>query len=130
MNPYVGLEKDFQKSAAKLFDLHGLIWCHVANERQAAQSKDGKKQRSAAATYKFLAGQGVKSGVPDVLIFSNTQKYTGFALELKVKRPSGSLGKPTKNQKEWLNSLHDLGWYVAVVYNIDELDKIINNYIK
>jgi len=106
-------EDTLQKQVAKYLDLTGALWCHVANERKTS-FQAGRR----------LKAKGVKSGVPDCMIFNNNQQYNGLALELKVKP-----NKPTKNQKEWLRRLSNKGWKCEVVYSFDEALQIIEEYL-
>jgi len=106
-------EDTLQKQVAKYLDLTGALWCHVANERKTS-FQAGRR----------LKAKGVKSGVPDCMIFNNNQQYNGLALELKVKP-----NKPTKNQKEWLRRLSNKGWKCEVVYSFDEAQQIIEDYL-
>ena len=107
-------EDNLQKNVAKYLDLLGLMWCHVANERKTSHQA-GKR----------LKAKGVKSGVPDCLIFTPVDHYKGMALELKIKP-----NKPTRNQKKWLLELSILGWYCDVAYSFDEAQEKIDKYLK
>ena len=106
-------EDGLQKSVAKYLDLKKVVWCHVANERKTS-FQAGKRLKS----------KGVKSGVPDCLIFNPVGNYIGLALELKIKP-----NKPTENQKKWLLELSVLGWECKVAYDLDEAIKIIEDYL-
>lgn len=88
---------------ANWLDWRGVPWCHVPNggERNA---RVGKR----------LKGQGVKRGVPDVLIFASPTGdpgYCGVAIELKSMSPKARL---SKEQKQWLDTLRHCGWYTLV----------------
>lgn len=107
-------EDTLQKQVAKLLDLNGFLWCHVANERKTS-FQAGRR----------LKDKGVKSGVPDCLIFNQKGIYNGLALELKIKP-----NKPTENQKKWMLELSILGWMCKVAYTFEEAEEIINNYKK
>lgn len=107
-------EDNLQKAVAKYLDSLGVLWCHVANERKTS-FQAGKR----------LKLKGVKSGVPDCLIFEPKNEFTGLALELKIKP-----NKPTSNQFVWLNSLYSKGWLSDVAYSFDEAKEIIDNYLK
>lgn len=106
-------EDDLQKAVAKYLDFMKITWCHVANERKAS-----------FAAGKRLKDKGVKSGVPDCLIFSVNKKFNGLAIELKVKP-----NKPTKNQLYWLDQLSRNNWRTEVCYDFDEAKKIIDEYL-
>lgn len=107
-------EDNLQKQVARYLDLLDLVWCHVANERKTSPQA-GKR----------LKLKGVKSGVPDCLIFTPSESYKGLALELKVKP-----NKPTRNQKKWLENLSLFGWCCDVAYDFDQAKEIIDKYLK
>ncbi len=101
---------------AEFLDAIGVLWCHVPNE--------GQRSIRFARTLQRI---GLKSGVPDILIFRAPPLQPaccGTAVEMK--RPSG--GKASKNQLAWLNSLACEGWYVFVGLGADhaigELQKL------
>jgi len=107
-------EDALQISVATYLDLLNITWCHVANERKTSQ-KTGRR----------LKNKGVKSGVPDCVIFEPKGTYNGLALELKIKP-----NKTTYNQKEWLKKLSDNKWMAEVAYNFDEAKIVIDNYLR
>lgn len=106
-------EDDLQKSVAKYLDLLGVCWCHVANERKTSFQAGAR-----------LKAKGVKSGVPDVLIFDPKNNYSGLAIELKIKP-----NKPTQNQLEWLKRLENVNWKTAIAYDFNEAKEIIDEYL-
>lgn len=108
-NPY---EEDEQKKLAEYLDMKGYCWCHVPNEgKHKVQYR--KKQ----------ASMGVKSGVPDVLIFDIVGDYRGIAIELK--RQKG--GRVSKTQKKWLKMLEDRKWLAKVCHGADEAINLLEN---
>lgn len=107
-------EDNLQKAVATYLDYQNILWCHVANERKSTQIA-GKR----------LKEKGVKSGVPDVLIFEPIGVYIGLAIELKIKP-----NKPTSTQLEWLKGLQEKGWSVSVCYSFDEFLKAFEDYLK
>jgi hypothetical protein len=48
-----------------------------------------------------------------------------LALELKVPP-----NKPTKYQSEWLGKLAGAGWKVGVCYDLDDLIKMVDDYLE
>jgi hypothetical protein len=81
-------------------------WCHVPN--------GGLRNKVVAAK---LMRQGVKPGVPDVLIFKCSKKVTaakfrGVAIEMK--RVNMSPSDLKANQSAWLESLDKMGWLTHV----------------
>lgn len=106
-------ETDLQIACARYLDHLPVLWCHVANERQTTMMRGAK-----------LKKMGVKSGVPDILIFEARHNYCGLAVELKFGR-----NKTTENQNHWLWGLFQRGWQTAVVTNFDEFQKIVDDYL-
>ena len=101
-------EADEQKMLAQWLDMRGLLWCHVPN---------GGHRNIITATK--LKAQGVKAGVPDILIFTPPPKCrecVGTAVELK--RTVGS--RPTPAQREWLGALDECGWLVLIGRGCDD----------
>lgn len=104
-------ERQLQTAVAKVLDASGLLWCHVPNGGQRN-----------AIVGKMLKAEGVKKGVPDVLIFQPKARYviplvyefSGLALELKVGR-----NKPSPEQLQWHERLRECGWRVEVCYTLD-----------
>ena len=98
-------EKHLQRATATLLDTLRLRWCHVPN--------GGLRNARVGAE---LKRQGVKRGVPDVLIFVPSGEYVGLAIELKVGR-----NRLTPEQADWLAGLESAGWATAVCHDIDEV---------
>jgi hypothetical protein len=113
-------EHQAQCAIASLLNRLGLLWCHVPNE--------GKRSAVAGAR---LRAAGLKSGCPDILLFSpapNKPEARGVAIELK--REKG--GRISEAQKEWIWRLNEAGWYATVCHGYDaainELEEL--GYIK
>jgi hypothetical protein len=97
--PNIGLERHEQKVLAQYLDLKGLLWCHVPNE--------GKRGVIAGVE---LKRQGLKAGVPDVLIFDRPPKrpdVRGVAIELKR---MSKRAVPTAQQIGWMEELNRREW--------------------
>jgi hypothetical protein len=96
-----------QKEVARWLDMRGHLWCHVPN--------GGKRSvRTAAA----LKAQGVKRGVPDILVFHRPPRAPqciGAALELKRE----GTNRVSDEQRTWLAALADLGWAVFAAEGSD-----------
>lgn len=110
---YEGKEDDLQKAVARVLDLEGVLWCHVANERKTSVIQGA-----------ILKAKGVKPGVPDVLIFEGRGGFSGLAIELKT-----GYNKPSKNQLKWLYELDFNNWKTVWSNDYDEILKIINEYL-
>ena len=101
-NPDEWTEAQTQRAVANVLDRLRVCWCHVPNE--------GKRDKIAG---NMLRAAGLKTGVPDILIFSqapNKPEARGIAIELK--RVKG--GRVSENQHKWLKDLDNLGWHTAV----------------
>lgn len=105
-------EDDLQMAVANYLDFTGLLWMHPANERRTSPQAGARLKR-----------KGVKSGVPDILVFNNNWLYKGLAIELKIKP-----NKLSVNQKQWIKDLEKEGWLCVVCYDLDEAIRIINEY--
>ena len=103
-------EKEQMKLAAYL-DGQKFLWCHVPN--------GGHRRKIVAAS---LKRQGVKSGVPDVLIFAPIQA----AIELK--RKSG--GSVSANQRKWLDALGNAGWNTYIARGADKAIEWLTERVK
>lgn len=106
-------EDDLQKQVAKYLDLKKVLWCHVANERKTSFQAGAR-----------LKAKGVKSGVPDCVIFKSNGIYNGLAIELKVKP-----NNPTENQEKWIKDLRENNWKACITYSFKETKEIIDNYL-
>lgn len=113
---YVPTEEEEQERLAVLLDDLGLRWAHIPNGG-LRHIKVAKKLRKA----------GVKSGVPDILIFTRPPKKPGWiGLAIELKRRIG--GVVSDNQKEWLQDLERIGWVTVVCRGYDEAVKVLKKY--
>jgi len=87
---------------ANYLDRLGVLWCHVANERHTSKISGAR-----------LKAQGVKSGVPDVFVYTRSPK-TQRPVAIELKRQKG--GRVTPAQKRWLRDLKTEGFetYLAL----------------
>ncbi|WP_061313664.1 VRR-NUC domain-containing protein [Clostridium botulinum] len=72
-----------------------------------------------------LKRQGVKAGVPDVVLPCARGGYFGLYIELKVGK-----NKTTDKQNEWIKALRDQNYLVEVCYGWREAAEVLLNYIK
>lgn len=100
-------EAEEMRIVSKYLDFLGLVWCHVPNEQRHRR-------------------HGVKSGVPDILIFDRPPSYpyslAGMAIELKRSR----CARVSEQQRRWHEALGELGWLVRVCFGSDEAIGAIN----
>lgn len=104
------LEDVEQAELARWLDSRGVLWTHCPN--------GGQRHKAVAAK---LRAQGVKAGVPDVLIFDpppGGSTRVGVALELK--RQSPAYRKPSPEQEAWLDALMFRGWARIVAKGADD----------
>ena len=106
-------EEQEQRAVAQYLDMRGLLYCHVPNGGMRNKAEGGK-----------LKAQGVKDGVPDILIFKPKNGAVGLAIELK--RRTG--GRLSPYQKYWLDELENNGWAVFVAEGSDAAIKAIENF--
>jgi len=106
------LEETEQITLASWLDWNKVLYCHVPN--------GGYRHPVTANRFK---AQGVKAGVPDILIFDrpypveNGMMYVGVAIELK--RKDKSLGRLSDNQAQWISALRERGWLCNAFYGAD-----------
>lgn len=95
---------------ATWLDVIGLVWCHVPN--------GGVRNPIAGAR---LKAQGVKPGVPDVLIFTSPPRISATGAAIELKRLNG--GRTSIEQTGWHDTLRNLGWRVHVAKGaLDAID--------
>lgn len=73
---------------------------------------------------KNLKRQGVKPGVPDLMIPVAKHNHHGLFIEMKAGK-----NKPTEKQTEWIELLRDNGYLVKVCWSAEEAINLITNYI-
>ena len=77
-----------------------------------------------AATARALKRQGVKAGVPDLVLPVARGGYYGLYIELKAGK-----NKPTELQKWWLEKLQEQGYYAKVCYGWEEAVQTLSAYL-
>lgn len=82
----------------------------------------GKRDRMTAIA---LKRQGVKSGVPDIVLPYPHARYHGLYIELKAGKNT-----TTAEQRKWLKYLSEHGYYTAVCYGWDTARDLIITYLK
>ena len=99
-------EDTIQKQIVQWLTIRGVCFCAIQNERKRTFSQA-----------EWAKQMGLKSGVPDLLIFTPPPKLPGkigFALEIKTER-----GRMTPNQKIWADMLKQSGWHTAAPRGFD-----------
>lgn len=118
-NPYFRYLTKEQKMHAAFMNYARLQY---PNELITHYPNEGKRTKFEQYLIKVL---GIKSGMPDVMVYKNNNKYCGLAIELKV----GS-NEPTKNQMECLDRLEMNGWCTRVGYTLDSCIEELDKYMK
>jgi hypothetical protein len=109
-------EAQEQAAVVRWLTWHGILFCAVPN--------GGKRH---IVTAKRLAAEGVRPGVPDLLIFdpvpcpARSGASVGVALEMKRQRG----GRLSPEQKVWMAALEVRGWSVCVACGADAAIKAL-----
>lgn len=72
----------------------------------------------------LLKRMGVKKGVPDLCLPAPKKGYHGLYIELKSVK-----GRPTKEQKEWIEELQRQGYDASVCFGAREAMNKITKYL-
>lgn len=81
----------------------------------------GRRDKREALSFKR---QGVKAGVPDLVLPVGRGGYLGLYVELKVGK-----NKTTANQNIWIENLRNQNYRVQVCYGWLEAKKVIEDYL-
>ena len=81
--------------------------------------------RTSLSVAKKMKASGYVKGFPDLFLYHPTSKHCGMAIELKA----DSKGYASKEQKEWIKSLNDRGYYAVVCKGFDVAIEQITNYL-
>ena len=84
---------------------------------------NGEKRPKVTAA--ILKGQGVKPGVPDLILPVPRGPYHGLAIEMKRVKGRG----PTEEQELWLDGLAGMGWRTQTCWGADEAIDLIRQYM-
>lgn len=68
---------------------------------------------------------GVKAGVSDFFLPLPLSGYHGMWIELKAKEG----GRVSREQKNWLDLMQELGYFVSVCYGFDDAVSTIRSYL-
>jgi len=81
----------------------------------------GHRHKAVAAKMK---AEGVKAGVPDILLACPRDGFHGLFIEMKAGK-----NRTTKNQNEWIQRLLGAGYLAVVCYSFEEAKKEIMDYL-
>jgi len=73
----------------------------------------------------MLKAEGMRSGVPDLILPVKSGRYIGLAIEMKTDR-----GAVSGAQQEWLDGLNSLGWKAIVCRGWEQARQAIIDYLK
>lgn len=82
----------------------------------------GQRNKAVAAK---LKAEGVKAGVPDLCLPVARCGFHGLYIELKAQG-----GKPTANQKQWIEKLTAQGYLAKVCVGFESAQQLIESYLK
>jgi hypothetical protein len=97
-----------QEAVAAWLDIHGVLWFHPPN--------GGHRNKATASA---LRRQGVKPGVPDIIILDRPTEHPecrGCAVELKAPKGQGASPKPSMSQLDWIAALRSRDWLTYIAY--------------
>ena len=84
------------------------------------------------ATAAMLKAEGVKAGIPDIVLFAQCWNADGSerygAMFIELKRRDGS-NHATPEQEQWIAALNDAGYYAVVAYGCAEAIQYIECYL-
>jgi hypothetical protein len=72
----------------------------------------------------YLAAEGVKPGVPDIVLPAARGGFFGLYIEMKVGK-----NKPTKDQEAYIIGLKGRGYLALVCWGFDEAKQVIEDYL-
>ena len=72
-----------------------------------------------------LKREGLRKGVPDMMLPVPKGEYAGLFIELKAEG-----GRPTKEQKVWVPRLNELGYLAVFSYGWESAAETISDYLK
>lgn len=107
---------------ATLFELLALLATRDPRAALAFHVPNGGARD--ARTGARLKAQGVKPGVPDIILPCPALGHTGLAVELK--RKGGSLERA---QERWLDALEGQGWRCVVAWSWQDAAREILTYL-
>lgn len=95
-------------------------YCDLRNIPIFAIPNGGSRNKLEAIN---LKRQGVKAGVPDLMIPLAKKGYNGLFIEMKVGK-----NKTTAYQDAWIELLNNNGYKAVVCYGCDAAVKVIDEY--
>ena len=103
-----------------------LHWAHRDVYALAFHIPNGGQRHKAIA--RKMKGEGVKKGVPDIMIALPRGDWSGLFIEFKAARPHSA--SVSKEQKEWIAALNRVGYLAVVCRGVDEAKKAVEAYLQ
>jgi len=103
-------EHDEQVAFIAWTELQKQVYPHV--NRFFAVPNGGQRHKAVATKMK---AEGVKAGVPDLLLLLPRGGYHGLVIEMKYGK-----NNITDSQSDWLDFLASQGYYTAICWGCDE----------
>ncbi len=73
-----------------------------------------------------LKAEGVKAGVPDLLLLVKRGRYAALWIELKKPK----VGKVSEKQHEWIDHINTQGHAACICYGWQDAVKMISEYLE
>ena len=102
-----------------------LKWAHPRAYELAFHVPNGGKRN--AITAAKLKAEGVKAGVPDIMIALPNREFAGLFIEFKAAKPHSAA--VSVHQKAWLQNLNTAGYLAVVCRGMDEAKTAIDGYL-
>ncbi|MGE4194702.1 MAG: VRR-NUC domain-containing protein [Pseudodesulfovibrio sp.] len=115
-------EHEIQKAVFQWADIQGRVARFRGLRLMYAVPNAGKRSKAVAG---MMLAEGLKKGVPDVVLPVARGGYHGAYLEFKTAK-----GRVRPEQKEWLASLAEEGYFAAVVRSFDEATTMLADYMQ
>jgi hypothetical protein len=96
----------------------------VANGAKLPYTKDAQGRRFSRQAM-ILKAEGMKPGVPDMVLPVARGGYHGLFIELKFGKNT-----PSPEQEEWIMALKEQGYLAKVCYGAESAIAILKNYLE
>ena len=111
-------EHDIQVRFVKYLDFKKVLYSSTANGIFL------KDRKTAHRIMNKMKAEGLKTGLPDILIFEPRGGFNGLMIELKSKT-----GKTSDDQKKWIKALNDRGYKALVCKGLDSAINSLETYL-
>lgn len=99
---------------------------YVPNETQGQKDKKGKLTGKAFQHQKRMSEAGRSSGVSDLILLHQTDKYPYAVIEMKAKFH----GSPSKEEKLFLNHHADKGAFVCICWGFEQFKIAVKEFLQ